>query len=763
MSQLNCLGYSVLSETMRRKVFGDTDQNPVNMRKATEAMEEMEKFGVKFPITNPESYNLPDFPLPPLKAKTIAAHFSEISNNLIGSVRDELVEFANIQVKAAPTSTTGLSSEWNYYGANGWESIDLPPDRVLVFDTETFVKGSAFSHPIMATAVGANGYYLWLHPCLLNPGLPYYTTLVDIGQDKILIAHNASYDHCRVSESYLLEDNNFWFDTMSAHINCSGVASGQRYYYAKQNTKDDLDISPVFEYKPGWAEHGSLNNLVDCYRFHTGKDDLAHSDKKTRNIFVEAESIAEIVAELPELITYALGDVYYTYGLYAALLPKYLQANPSLTTLIGHFTLMKSYLPVVSDWREWLRGCEAKWQRCLDKQTELLSQVAMDVWEAYQADALDYEVDPWLSQLDWSMNTRIKKNGQPFSKWYGIPKWLKDISVLDRNNKPVIEKISSKTRAAHLLLRLKWRGSPLLFKAGKGWCYEDYDTGNITQIPHPKKEGENVGSVLSKDFLVDMEDGTLSSDLPIAAEVLRASISVAYWTSARSRVLAENIESPQGFNVACPQVVPHNTSTNRAGCALWLTTPDPKKDKIGSEIKSRVQAPRGWKFVQSDVDAEEALIATIFADAYYGIEGSTQFSHAILAGSKEDGTDMHTMTAKAIGISRSVAKGCAYALLYGCGVKTLANTIRGGNKNISMAEATKLGKKLIDLKKGKRLSRNSREYHGGSDSHAYNELSRIASMDVPRNPLSGTKMSTAFRPTNVGDDFWTSRTNWCIL
>lgn len=61
--------------------------------------------------------------------------------------------------------------------------------------------------------------------------------------------------------------------------------------------------------------------------------------------------------------------------------------------------------------------------------------------------------------------------------------------------------------------------------------------------------------------------------------------------------------------------------------------------------------------------AQEAVIASIFADSHYGIEGSTQFSHAILAGSKEDGTDMHSMTAKAIGISRAVAKGCGYAML----------------------------------------------------------------------------------------------------
>jgi DNA polymerase gamma 1 len=41
-------------------------------------------------------------------------------------------------------------------------------------------------------------------------------------------------------------------------------------------------------------------------------------------------------------------------------------------------------------------------------------------------------------------------------------------------------------------------------------------------------------------------------------------------------------------------------------------------------------------------------------------------------------------------------------------------------------------------------------------------MARIANLPSPINPLSGTKMSTAFRPTSVGTDFWTMRNNWCI-
>ena len=151
--------------------------------------------------------------------------------------------------------------------------------------------------------------------------------------------------------------------------------------------------------------------------------------------------------------------------------------------------------------------------------------------------------------------------------------------------------------------------------------------------------------------------------------------------------------------------------------------------------------------------AQEAVVASIFADSYHKVAGSTQFSHSILAGSKDDGTDMHSMTAKAIGISRAIAKGCNYGMLYGCGAKTLANTIRKGNKNIPMKQAVEMGNKLIKIKKGEKASRTSQTLIGGSDSYAYNEMARIANLPVPINPPSGHNIFTAFRPSSTGTVF----------
>jgi DNA polymerase gamma 1 len=771
MSKLNPLGYAVLSDLMSQKVFGEgTEPKYPSAGKIEEIKEEMKKFGVEFPVKNPNSFFMEDFALPSLQGENIKSHFDAISKKVSGDRAKKMKDFAYEDLPAPPDKTKFFLQEgWVKYPFEGTparaEGIE---EDIAIYDCETFVKGSDFAHPILATAVTSKAYYIWMHPSFVNTHIPYEPMLVPLGRkDGIFIAHNVAYDRPRTQEAYVLGKTNSWFDTMSAHINVSGLASGQRWWYVQKQTKKS-----TFRADPVWADKGSMNNLIDCYNFHCKPAiPLDQGDKETRDIFVKAENMVDFVPHYSELITYALNDVKITFELYSILVLKYLQNNPSLTTLSGHFGIAGAKLPVVSNWAEWFEGCEKMWSDSIAKQELMLSKMAKELYNSWNEGEItdeDIREDPWLSQLEWEASFKLTKAGKPSSKWYGVPKWVRSVSSKDIvDGKPVIEGISTKNRISHLLLRLKWANQPIKFFTEKGWCYEDTDSGVWMQIPHKDGEGVNVGNVLTKDYVEDFESGMLTSDLPEARELISLAINVAYWTSVRSRVREQNLEvvetkSGDKFNLLVPASIPHNTSTNRAGENLWLTVPDPKYDKIGSEIKTRVQAPKGYVFVESDFDAQEAVVASIFADSYHKLAGSTQFSHSILAGSKDDGSDMHSMTAKVIGIGRPVAKGCNYGMLYGCGARTLANTIRKGNKNIPMREAMAMGKKLIKIKKGEKASRLSQTLVGGSDSYAYNEMARIANMPCPINPLSGTKMSTSFRPSTVGTDFWTMRNNWCI-
>lgn len=652
----NQLGYDILSEEMFKRIFGNLDTSYLDSIDYDKIKEEMRTFGVNFPI-NQSSPPVADFIVPQLRGDTISEHFSTISNSLCEQILSKIQEFikkdTQYPLEYINYNVADLCEYWNRIDFDGSiTQVESPLEDIFVFDCETFVKGSTFGHPIIGSAVSSEAYYLWIHPCLLS-GQDYEPTLISIGSDKIIIAHNASFDKVRVTESYQLTDSNVWLDTMSMHINVSGLASGQRFWFTQESTN----------FSPTWSKHGALNNLVDCYNFHClPLTNLQKSAKNDRNIFVHADHIREIVLQLPHLLQYALKDAYYTQCLFYSLFPKYHQANPSLTTLVGHTTLMRSFLPLHDDWDSWVQRCEQLWANCLEKQTQLLSTIALELLEAFRNDEIDTQTDPWLSQMDWEVNSKVTKTGKPASKWYGYPNWVRDIAKVGSDRSLIISKITTKQQISHLLLRLKWDGNPIIHSKSLGWCFFNQQTQALERIPHPKEQDANVGNLITKDFLAEFESGLISSDLPQAQELLDLSIAISYWTSVRSRVAEVNYETPEGFLAHSAQVVPHNTSTNRAGCNLWFTVPGVKKEKIGSEIKTMCRAPQGWKFVQSDYDSQEVMIASVFADSYHHVAGSSAFSFSVLAGNKSEGTDMHSVTARQGNIPRDVAKNVNYAL-----------------------------------------------------------------------------------------------------
>jgi DNA polymerase gamma 1 len=100
-----------------------------------------------------------------------------------------------------------------------------------------------------------------------------------------------------------------------------------------------------------------------------------------------------------------------------------------------------------------------------------------------------------------------------------------------------------------------------------------------------------------------------------------------------------------------------------------MTAANAKANSIGSELKSQVKAPPGHVFVGADVDSEELWIASLLGDAAMGIHGGTPLGFMTLNGNKSDGTDLHSVTARILGIDRDKAKIFNYARIYGAGEK----------------------------------------------------------------------------------------------
>ena len=286
------------------------------------------------------------------------------------------------------------------------------------------------------------------------------------------------------------------------------------------------------------------------------------------------------------------------------------------------------------------------------------------------------------------------------------------------------------------------------------------------KIPHPKGTGENCGGVLTRDFVQDMEVGRLSSPLPEAKRALEISSAVSYWTSVRKRVMDRIFipaNNPYGSDalVTLPEILCHGTVTRRTVESLMATMCSTKSHRIGTELKSRVQAPEGWKIISADYDAQELNIAGIYSDKWEGGHvGCSPLGFSVLSGSKENGTDPHSSLARLCGVDRDTAKIVGFSVLYGCGVRGAQTYIRRKYPEKGAEETRKMAQNLIHKKKGvatKGL------YAGGSDSGAFNMMEEISMRSrVPQLPCLGTKISTAMRPSAVGDDFKTGRTNWAI-
>uniref|UniRef100_A0A1I8ITE4 DNA-directed DNA polymerase n=1 Tax=Macrostomum lignano TaxID=282301 RepID=A0A1I8ITE4_9PLAT len=294
-------------------------------------------------------------------------------------------------------------------------------------------------------------------------------------------------------------------------------------------------------------------------------------------------------------------------------------------------------------------------------------------------------------------------------------------------------------------------------------------------LPHP--QGTSVGNPLSKSFLAAIDAGLLCSDRPEVGELLRMHARCTYWQGASKRVNSQ-LALPLvhggeggGIRLILPQVVAMGTVSRRAVEPLWLTASNARPDRLGSELKAMVQPPPGYRLVGADVDSQELWIASMAGDAEFDddagggngerrrIHGATAVSWMSLRGSKAEGTDLHSVSARLINVSREHAKVLNYARFYGSGAGNIAKLLCQFDPGIDKQLAMDKARKLLRETKG---SRSGGVWRGGSESFLFNHMERIAGLQSPRTPFLGAALSCALRAGSTGGDFATSRINWVI-
>jgi len=547
--------------------------------------------------------------------------------------------------------------------------------------------------------------------------------------------------------------------------------------------------------------------LRDVAKFHCG----ITIDKARREYFGELDREG-IRGKLDELLDYCAADVDVTQKVYKKVFPAFLETCPHPVSFAALRHLSTEILPVNKSWDQYLANAEATYHKLSDGVEQRLRDLAEKALQL--KDHIEkYHDDPWLRQLDWSgQEVRMvkgKKKGDPprpaaRQKMPGMPKWYKDLFVKAESQMA----LTVRTRIAPLLLRLAWDGQPLVWSDKHGWTFRvpneaaaRYQEQALTpadmgeeeivslrddhrhayfKLPHKDGPQARCASPLAKGYLQFFESGMLSSEFAYAKEALEMNASCSYWISARDRIMSQmvvwgdetvangtEIERTPEFGYILPQIIPMGTITRRSVENTWLTASNAKKNRVGSELKSMIQAPPGYCFVGADVDSEELWIASLIGDASFKLHGGNAVGFMTLEGSKATGTDLHSRTASILGISRNDAKVFNYGRIYGAGLKFASTLLRQFNPTVTEADAASIAGRLYKETKGQKTSRkllHERSFwRGGTESFVFNRLEDFAEQERPRTPVLGAGITEALMRRFISKGgFMTSRINWAI-
>ncbi|XP_049810547.1 DNA polymerase subunit gamma-1, mitochondrial [Schistocerca nitens] len=435
----------------------------------------------------------------------------------------------------------------------------------------------------------------------------------------------------------------------------------------------------------------------------------------------------------------------------------------------------------------------------------------------------------------------------------GYPAWYRKLCSRNMDSEdwsPGPQLLTTGMQITPKLLRLSWEGYPLHFLRGYGWGFllpQADHTSKPEDVPVPMKEDESeetehsavckghedgkscppesyhgtgvwtgieveghwfmklphkdgasarVGNPLSRDFMGKFAEHVLTGDWKGAQRVLEVGRMLTYWRNNRDRVLGQIVtwHSPDR-GVLLPQVIVCGTLTRRAVEPTWMTASNARSDRVGSELRAMVRAPPGYCIVGADVDSQELWIAALLGDAAQTrIHGGTPLGWMTLAGKKKDGTDMHSVTAKAAGITRDQAKVLNYARIYGAGSAFAERVLQQFNPGISESEARSSARRMFSLTKGRRLFRpleslvdilgekpvsktealrcarrmgkpvselfHPPQWEGGTESAMFNRLEEIACSAEPRTPFLSGRLTRALEDND--DRTLPTRVNWVV-
>ncbi|KAK4887550.1 hypothetical protein RN001_003821 [Aquatica leii] len=498
--RLNNLNIQMLSKVMYEQVFKGIDDS----KQCPNVLEQCQNDLLKHGMVKSDIEYMPDvdFKIPKLIGKNIIEHFYNIGEAQAKPYRD-LVLGVLKYVPEVPKLWL-MQSGWTRYAPNCDPMlVTCPLEDCILFDVEVCMQVGKL--PTLATAVSSEAWYGWVSDSLIDgTGKPvvandyFQEDLIPLHNEtnlnipKIVIGHNVSYDRARVKEQYLLENTGLRFlDTMSLHISISGITSYQRAVL-KSEEKPEEDEK--------WLTCSSLNNLKEVYKLYCGKE----IEKGVRDLFVEG-SLLDIREQFQTAITYCAQDVLATYEILKVLFPLFLERFPHPVTFAGMLELGTAYLPINSNWMNYINNSEQAYEdldidrkviltRCADQACQLLHNEKYlenlwmwdQDWEVKQLkmrknaskevreekiETVDDEVDPLEERFSYLRDTCRYLPAVP-TLLPGYPNWYRKLCSKPDSSPdwiPGPNLISTSMQITPKLLGLTWEGYPLHFIRGKGW------------------------------------------------------------------------------------------------------------------------------------------------------------------------------------------------------------------------------------------------------------------------------------------------------
>lgn len=766
----NIIGLTCLSEEYQSRLTGYYPADLFNTRWESERK-----------LAEPQK--LPDKPLPDIPdlpyGDGVNEYFAEVAQRFydrydLDNKIESLLSIKPSQRKTLEALIPEFVSKavtgcWNKITASGKMTFlkEFEPGA-SIFDTESFVKGSICNSAIVAQAIGLDpqgepALYMWLHDCFADPTQEYEPTKVSIGQNKLLVGHNFGFDRQKIKEFYTKKQStNICICTMAMTQLIGGVDEKQRWL---------LNADPRKNYKASKIQKvGTALSLVAAYKFVTGRS-LPDDAKELRNIFVKAETFQEFVDTRADILRYSMMDVIYNLVVFQKSYERFQSMANSKAILAGQCSVLDAIVPHIDYWDEWVERCDLKFEQVYGQIIDIAWDKIEELHKMWMKDPSIAE-QPSLKKLDWS-GSRPKgwrKNKPLPEDWVSEARWF---VKLRRNTK-----IKSVEFQVCLQAQYKFEDEWYDVRFTQADKYHIEKKDKIIRLPNRKKPGENFGNILSADGAFLFKKGLLRSKLLSDDEfgkVFELFDMTTTYTGFRNRVVSQN--KLRGLVAA--EIKPAGTVSGRTVSSLYNTLPAHwDAPKIMSEIKMTSQCPEGWVFVGGDADSQEASIAAAMGDSYYGASGACPFSLSVVAGSKKDGTDYHSLTAKNItgklevdGDERFGAKGVNFGLIYGAGVKTTGKTISFGY-DVDSKSALGMARKAVDGFKGKREfiidSMFGREelpftmYEGGIASDVFNKMTDMIRKSPPRGLFFNNEWPRALHPEHCGTDGSPPQLNYCI-